>query len=77
MKLPAAPQGGISAMVQADKSAMIPADKSAMVQADKSAALRKAAEYSSKDEQKANIGLDSGSREGTAHESLSPGNGTR
>ena len=69
MKLPGAPQGGISAM--------IPADWSAMVQADKSAALREAAEYSSEDEQKANIGLDSGSREGTAHEPLSPGNGTR
>ena len=69
MKLPAAPQGGISAMVQADKSAM--------VQADKSAPLREAAEYSNEDQQKAYIGLDSGSREGTAHEPLSPGNGTR
>ena len=42
MRLPAAPQGGISAI--------IPADKSAMVQADKSAALRKAAGYSGKNE---------------------------
>jgi hypothetical protein len=42
MKVPAAPQGGISAM--------IPADKSAMVQADKSAALRQAAGYSAADE---------------------------
>ena len=56
---------------------MIPADWSAMVQADKSAALREAAEYSSEDEQKANIGLDSGSREGTAHEPLNPSNEIR
>ena len=36
MKLPAAPEGGTSAMIPADKPAMIPADKPAMVQAGKS-----------------------------------------
>jgi hypothetical protein len=30
MKLPAAPEGGTSAMVQSDKSAIIAADKSAL-----------------------------------------------
>ena len=43
MRLPAAPQGGISAIIPADKSAMVQADKSAIIPADKSAALRKAA----------------------------------